>query len=262
MIRLAVTALKGGVAKSMLAHSLASSFARSMPTLLVDCDATHTASEHCGYSHPETQNLFLDALLGNIEPHSAVVPTTTKNLSLLPSSWAMFASDKTFASEPGADGLLAALFNHASMQKYQAIVVDTPPSICDLTYMAMIASDSGLVVPAECSAASLSAMKALFRCVSLLKERRCSTVNVVAVVPTRVTRTKSSNQAIEMLRENFGELVTKSQIDESIVVKDAVAHTKSIIEYRPKSKSAQQCQAVYKELYKRIQENLKHGHAA
>lgn len=252
MITLAVTNSKGGVGKSATAHALAACFARTMPTLLVDADAQHSVSDHCGFNNPESQSLLLDALLGNIAAEDAIVETTVDNLDLMPSCWNMYSADKSLANEPGADGLLSSLLSQDSLlRRYSAVVIDSPPSIGIMNYNAIIAS-SGIVIPTETSHTALSATKSILRVISLLKERRAPSISVLGIVPTRTTRTNSSAEAIRLLREYFGELVTQTTISNSIAVADAPSFRKSIIEYKPRSKPAIEYVALADELLSRI----------
>ncbi len=105
--------------------------------------------------------------------------------------------------------------------------------------MAFIAAKDGLVVPIEPSHSAMTALKGLLKVVSLLHDRRCDTVHIAAIVPTRVPRTtKSSGEAIQILRDTFGELVTQSTVSEAVAVLEVVPANQSIFDHKPKSNYA------------------------
>lgn len=249
---LAIAQSKGGVGKSATAHSLASAFAEKGRTLLIDLDPQSSVSAHCGFFAAETQSLLLDAMLGAISPDEAITDTTVPNLFLVPGTWKLYSAAKIFAEEVGSDGLLESMLGRMESQ-FDKVIIDTAPSVSVLSYNAMISSDS-IIVPCETSHSSLLAMKSLLKVVELLQQRRCPTVNISAIVPTRVGRNKSAQQSIDVLRSTFGELITQTVISEAAAIRDCSSAAKSIFQYRPKSKSSAEYKALAAEITARTKE--------
>ena len=263
MKTIAVAVSKGGNGKSATAHALASYYAKEgQRTLLVGTDPQSSVESHCGYLDAENQSLLLDALSGEIEPSAAIVDTNQTNLHLVPCSWRLYSAGKIFADDVSPDGLLANMLENLE-ESFDMCVIDTPPSIGLMNYMAFIAAKDGLIVPIEPSHSAMTALKGLLKVVKLLHDRRCETVHIAAIVPTRVPRTtKSSGEAIQILRDTFSGLVTNTTISEAVAVRDAVSAYQSIFEYKPKSKSAKEYAALAEEVLERITDEGKRNVAA
>lgn len=260
MISVAVICSKGGTGKSSTSVALASIFASentSKPTLLIDLDGQGSASDALGFDNHDGQQMLLSSMLGEMPVKDAVVETTVENLDLIPASWNLYSAASHFHDVVGADGLLEAMLKPLENQ-YFAVIIDCPPNIGILNYNAAIAAKNGLLVPCEASHSAMRSMNSLLRVVTLLQQRRCPTVHILGITPTRVVRsTNSGKEAVSLLRESFGDLVTSTEIDEAVAIRDCPSHRKPITEYKPKSKAAKQYRALAKEILNRIKQPLR-----
>jgi chromosome partitioning protein len=242
----------GGQAKSSTCHSIASSLALDGKRVLaVDMDGQCSLTNWCGISEVEEQSDLLSVLLSEKAISTAIRETPVPGMDILPSSMHLYQAEKHFADEICADELLKIALNNID---YDFVCIDTPPQMGILSYMAMIASQN-LVIPVESSWKSLQAMRGLLRVIEIMKQRRLPDLSITAIVPSRVDmRQTSCKQAVELLRENFGELVSNTVITDSVVMKDAFAHQKSVIQYAPNSKTATQINELTAELIGRLNE--------
>lgn len=242
----------GGQAKSSTCHSVASSLAiAGNKVLCVDMDGQSSLTNWCGIQDVEEQSYLLDVLLDEREIGSAVMDTPIPNMSILPASLHLYQAEKHFADEIASDELLNMALSKIEIH-YDYVCIDTPPQMGILSYQAMLASRN-LVIPVEASWKSLQAMRGLLKVINIMRERRCPELAINSIVPSRVDlRQASCKQSVELLRENFGELVTDTVITDSVVMKDAFAHEKSVITYAPKSKTADQITQLTKEILSRL----------
>lgn len=253
MDRITIINSGGGVAKTSTAVNLSACLAKSgRKVLAIDLDGQGTASDWLGHDSGDQQHLLLDVLIGDIRAEDAVQKTYIPTLDLIPSSFHLYQAEKHLSDEIGSDSLLKIALDDLS-ESYDCVVIDTPPQLGILSYNAMIAAPFGLIVPCEASYKSLKAMKALMRVVNLMKARRCSEIDLLGILATRVdARTKSSVQTVDILRDGFGSLVFDTVISEAVAMKDAPSHHKSIVDYLPASKSAKQVTAFADEVIQRI----------
>ena len=254
MERITIINSGGGVAKTTTALNLAASLAKSGSRVLaIDLDGQGTSSDWLSGPAGDQQQLLLDVILGEVSAKDAAQNTYISNLDLIPASFHLYQAEKHLAEEIGADSLLKIALDGVE-DEYDYAVIDTPPQLGILSYNAMIASPSGLIVPCEASYKSLKAMKALMRVINLMKARRCSEIEMLGILASRVdARTKSSVQTVDILRDAFGGLVFDSIINEAVAMKDAPSHHKAVMDYLPKSKSAKQVTAFSEEVIQRIQ---------
>jgi len=253
MKRITVINSGGGVAKTSTAVNLAASLAhKGHRVCAVDFDAQSTMSDWLGHDIADQQHLLLDILLGELEVKEALKQTYIPNLHLIPSSHHLYQAERHLADEVASDTLLDIALSQLD-ESYDFCVIDTPPQLGILSYNAMLAAPAGLIVPCEASYKSLKAMKALIRVVQLMKQRRCEEISILGILASRVDlRTSSSVQSVDILRENFGQLVFNTVITEAVAMKDAPAHHKAVMDYLPQSKTATQVEELTQEVLHRL----------
>src|ERR671939_606642 len=96
--------------------------------------------------------------------------------------------------------------------EYDYILIDTPPSLGLLTINALVASTS-VIVPVQCEYLSLRGLVQLENTLTMIRENLNPDVAIGGILPTMFDRrTLHSREAIEILEENFGDLVFKTRI--------------------------------------------------
>src|SRR5918993_1952622 len=95
---------------------------------------------------------------------------------------------------------------------YDFVCIDTPPSLGLLTINALTAANK-VIVPVQCEYLSMRGLIQLQNTLSMIRENLNPDVDIAGILPTMVdSRTLHAKEAIEILEENFGELVFKSRI--------------------------------------------------
>lgn len=263
MERICILNSSGGAAKTSSAVNLASCLAkRSRRVLLVDLDGQGTASTWLGQKSNENQSNLLEGLLGERKAEDCISDTPQDDLFLMGSSYHLYNAEKFLANEIEPHTLLNLLLNQIE-DEYDYAVLDTPPQLSALVYNGILAAPRNLIIPAEASFKCLSAMRALIRVVEQLKQRRSENIEITGILATRVDkRTKSAKEAVEYLRESFGEIVFKTEITEAVAMKDAPGFNQSVLDYKPKSQSAKQIREFTEEVLGRIESKERRENAA
>ena len=178
------------------------------------------------------------------------------------SSYHLYNAEKFIANEVEPHTLLNFLLNQVDSD-YDYAVIDSPPQLGALVYNGILAAPRNLLIPAEASFKCLSAMRALIRVIEQLQQRRDENIEIAGIIATRVDkRTKSAKEAVEYLRESFGELVFKTELTEAVVMRDAPGFNQSILDYKPKSPSAKQIRELTDEIIGRIESKERTSNAA
>src|SRR5439155_550879 len=100
--------------------------------------------------------------------------------------------------------------------RYDYILLDTPPSLGLLTINAFVAAD-GVIVPVQCEYLSLRGLVQLENTLAMVRENLNPTVKVEGIVPTMYDgRTLHAREAIEILEEHFGDLVYETRIRKTV----------------------------------------------
>src|SRR5438046_7364851 len=90
---------------------------------------------------------------------------------------------------------------------YDFVIIDTPPSLGLLTINALVAAD-GVIVPVQCEYLSLRGLAQLQNTLEMIRENLNPNVDIQGILPTMFDRRLlHAREAVEILKENFGDLV-------------------------------------------------------
>lgn len=156
---LAITNAKGGTGKTTSAVNIAAELAsRGHRTLLGDLDQQAHSTKSLvrgGIKGPTVGQ----ALLGNIAAHAIIVETGLTGLHLLPASLQLAGEAEQLYTLDNYQGRLAELLKQVGGE-YDFIVLDCPPAMGTMTYMAL-ASATAYVVPCEPELFAFDGLKTL-----------------------------------------------------------------------------------------------------
>jgi chromosome partitioning protein len=208
---------KGGVAKTSTAVTLAQGLTLlGRKVLLVDLDPQGTATQLCGWA-PDAEiqepHTLLPLLYGSEKsPEYAIRQTYWHNLDAIPAAACLneaefdlpgrLLSDRTFRFwSVLADGLA-----HV-WDRYDAIVVDTPPSLGMLTINALVATD-GLIIPCPPRALDFASTVQFWNNFSDYLERfpgvKDKQFDFVKVLPTLSNQSDISQVVMTWLQKAYG----------------------------------------------------------
>jgi chromosome partitioning protein len=236
---------KGGVAKTTTTLNLAVAFKEQGFTVLgVDLDPQGNLTMSQGMDPDNVERSMFDVLVHSL-PIEEVIHRTEIDLAV--SSIDLAGAELALSSMIGRErALQKALLPVRS--RYDYVLLDTPPSLGLLTINALTASDS-VIVPVQCEYLSLRGLVQLESTLSMIRENLNPTVEIRGILPTMYDgRTLHSREAIEMLKENFGDLVFDTRIRKTVRYAEAPVQGSSVLKYDPSGSAAQ----AYRELAKEV----------
>ena len=236
---------KGGVAKTTTTLNLAVAFQeQGFNVLAVDLDPQGNLTMSQGMDPDTVERSMFDVLVHGL-PIDEVIHRTEIDLAV--SSIDLAGAELALSSMIGREralqkGLLP------TRSRYDYVLVDTPPSLGLLTINALTAADS-VIVPVQCEYLSLRGLVQLENTLSMIRENLNPTVEIRGILPTMYDgRTLHSREAVEMLKENFGELVFETRIRKTVRYAEAPVQGSSVLKYDPSGTAAQ----AYRELAKEV----------
>jgi len=236
---------KGGVAKTTTTLNLAVAFAESgHKVLAIDLDPQGNLTMSQGIDPDKVEKSMFDVLVHHI-PIKDVI--TKREIDIAVASIDLAGAEIAMSTQIGRERSLEKAIK-AVEDEYDFICIDTPPSLGLLTVNALTASDK-VIVPVQCEYLSMRGLLQLQNTVEMIKENLNPDLEIEGILPTMLdTRTVHAKEAVEILEENFGELVFKSRIRKAIKFAEAPVRGSSVLKYDPKGNAADYYRALAQEV--------------
>lgn len=236
---------KGGVAKTTSTLNLAVALSEEgYKVLIVDMDPQGNLTMSQGFNPDQIDRSMFDVLVHRL-PIDQVIQEAEVDLAV--SSIDLAGAELALSSMIGRERALEKALSPIK-ERYDFILVDTPPSLGLLTINALVAS-SGVIVPVQCEYLSLRGLVQLENTLSMIRENLNPDVGIQGILPTMYDgRTLHAREAIEILQENFGDLVYQTRIKKTVRYAEAPVKGSSVLKYDPTGTAA----AAYRELAKEV----------
>ena len=227
---------KGGVAKTTTTLNLGVAFReRGLRVLAVDLDPQGNLTMSQGFDPDSIERSMFDVLVHRL-PIEQIVQEAEVDIAV--SSLDLAGAELALSSMIGRERALEKALALVK-DRYDYILIDTPPSLGILTINALVASD-GVIVPVQCEYLSLRGLVQLENTLTMIRENLNPRVEIQGILPTMYDRrTLHSREAIEILEENFGNLVFQTRIRKTIRYAEAPVKGTSVLKYDPRGVAAE-----------------------
>jgi chromosome partitioning protein len=232
---------KGGVAKTTTTLNLGVALVeRGKRVLCVDLDPQSNLTMSQGIDPDELDRTMFDVLVHKTPLEDVI---QHREVDLAASSIDLAGAELALSSMIGRErALQKALLPVRGL--YDFVLIDTPPSLGLLTINALTSAD-GVIVPVQCEYLSLRGLIQLENTLTMIRENLNPDVRIRGILPTMFDgRTLHSREAVEILQENFGDLVFETKIRKTIRYAEAPVKGTSVLKYDSKGKAAR----AYREL--------------
>lgn len=248
-ITIAVAMQKGGVGKSTTAQAVANILGavKEKKVLLIDLDSQRNTTQASGIDTPERtitdvlgeectakeavinckyhDLLAADQYLTNVEQALVETPELQKVKDTLEESGVIII-----------DTTLLRRVLKPLQRKYDYIIIDTPPALGNLSYMAMVAANY-VLIPAEPSVYGLTGLSDIHRTISAVQKGSNPKLRVIGILLVKYNRrTLLSRDVKDMIDEYSAKMNTSTftaTIRASVAVGEAQMVCKPLIDYAP-----------------------------
>lgn len=252
MITITVSSFKGGTAKTSSCLHIASSLAlhHGFRVLIVDFDAQANLTSGLGFDVDQYDSIA-SVLQAERPIEEVILQTQIDGLDLIPADiWlerievtGSLATDR-YSHERLKESL------KALEKSYDFVFIDTPPSLCWLTESALIAAQHCLV----CATPEFYSVKGLQRLSSFLQNmnqrHELSTLGVCLSFWN--PRGKNNDAFLEVIEENFPNLVFESKIRKDIAVTEAAIMGSPVFQTQSRSRASEDYHQLTAEILKRL----------
>jgi chromosome partitioning protein len=241
---------KGGVAKTTTTLNLAVAFKeQGFRVLVIDLDPQGNLTMSQGMNPDSIERSMFDVLVHRLPISEIIHPA---EIDVAVSSIDLAGAELALSSMIGRERALEKSLLEVR-DKYDFIMIDTPPSLGLLTINAFVAA-TGVIVPVQCEYLSLRGLVQLENTLAMVRENLNPDVKIEGILPTMFDRrTLHSREAVEILEENFGELVFKTRIRKTVRYAEAPVKGSSVLKYDPSGTAAE----AYRELAKEVLDGAK-----
>jgi chromosome partitioning protein len=239
---------KGGVAKTTTTLNLAVAFAESgYRVLCVDLDPQGNLTMSQGVDPDKVEKSLYDVLVNDM-PISEII--VKREIDIAVASIDLAGAEIAMSTKIGRERSLEKALKEVEGD-YDFVCIDTPPSLGLLTINALTAADK-VIVPVQCEYLSMRGLVQLQNTLKMIQENLNPDVRIEGILPTMLdSRTVHAKEAVEILEENFGDLVFRSRIKKAIKFAEAPVKGASVLKYDSGSSAAN----YYRELAKEVLAN-------
>ena len=238
-----VTNQKGGVGKTTTASALiAGLHQRGAKVLGVDLDPQGNLGFTMGLDIGENSTVY-DVFKGTCPIEEAIL--STEHGDILPSDIMLSAAEVEFTADRREfmfSDMLAAVHD-----RYDFVIVDTPPALNILTVNAYVAS-TGLIIPMEAEVLSLVGLTQLQEVIEAVQEAFNPELKVIGILLNkfdgRLTLSQDILELSQEVAEQLGTQVFRTKIHRGVGVAMAPAHGQNVLTFQPDSRPAQDFQEI------------------
>ena len=252
---IAIANQKGGVGKTTTAINLGASLAiAERRTLVIDCDPQGNATSGFGIRKDVGDPSVYDVLVGKHGLSEAVRDAVHfPCLSVAPASRNLAGAELELIDRPDREGVLRRRLEGVR-ERFDYILVDSPPSLGLLTINALVAADT-VLIPIQCEFYALEGLSQLLNTVRLVQRNLNPELEIEGVLLTmHDSRLNLSKQVVAEAREYFGDKVFETTIPRNIRLAEAPSFGKPIALYDVLSTGARGYLSLARELIDRDEE--------
>jgi len=252
MRRIAFINEKGGTCKTTLCVNVAAWLAgRGKRVLVADMDTQGHAGKSLGVDVRRLSPTIHDWLLDyTVRFEDAVRPTAVPNLDLLPANKDLAGFPVAVAPAADRAERLRRRLDEMGEGRYDAVLVDAPPSRSLVTDNVLVAARE-IVVPVALTYLALDGCAEILESLECLRAERGEAPALALVVPALYRKTQLADEILAKLRERFPAVLSRAALGWSVKIDEAQSHGRTIFEWAPRSTGAQALASIAEEILER-----------
>lgn len=253
---IAVSSLKGGVAKTTTAVNLAAALSQAgKRVLLIDLDPQGHCARATGFDPSSLKLTTLDLFLRSVDPKSIILKTIFGDLSLMPSNFSLGTVEVALADAdiPASHMDLRDRLKGVT-EGYDFVIIDCPPSLSYLTYNALTAAD-WVLLPVQCEYFATSEISMSLSSINNVKRSTNPDLEILGILLTMYDQTtRICHEVAAEIFDTFADSVFPQPIPTSISLVQSQAQGIPINYCMPTSRGSIAYESLAREVIARTRE--------
>jgi chromosome partitioning protein len=225
---------KGGCGKSTTTAALASGLkAKNFKVLSIDLDPQGNLSYSCGVE--SAKNTIYEVMRGELTASEAII--RLEDFDIIPSNILLSGAEQEF-TRTGREYILKGVLESVQ-NKYDFILIDTPPSLGILTVNSLTCANYTLI-PSEPSIFALQGLGQLYQTIQTVKKYCNKDLEIIGLLLVKYGDQFKFDKAIKKLldesTDQMGIKIFDTKISAAKKVMEAQGEQKTLKEFAPKSK--------------------------
>ena len=243
---------KGGVGKTTTAINVAAALAqKNLRTLLIDLDPQGNSTMSFLDRRSVNGSMYDCLTDSNVSLQSILRETSLLNLKVAPAKISLAKLEAKLLGEIDGHYRLKDRLQSV-IGEFDAILIDTPPTLGMITVNALVAS-THILIPIQSSYFALEGTDDLLETIEKIKSRPNPNLQVLGIVITlHDKRTVLGRDIQKQIDEVFHGKLFKTTITKSIRLEESPAYHETIFTFAPKSSGAAEYYSLTEEILARV----------
>lgn len=238
---------KGGVGKTTSAAALAAGLAnRGYRVVAVDLDPQCNFCLSSGVDMLTLQRTLYDVFKRNASVSEVIV--SGLGYDIIPGGLSLAAADMEF-TQTGREYMLSEALEDIS-ERYDYVVIDTPPTLGILTANALTAAD-GVIIPLTADVYAIQGLNQLNGLIRNVKKYSNKNLQILGLLITKYNNRQNVSKAlkdqIEAAADRLETKVFRTPIRESVAIREAQVFHNDFLKEAPKANAAVDYEAFINE---------------
>lgn len=226
---------KGGVGKTTTTLNLGTALAlKGFKVLLIDLDPQANLSSYLGFDgdgDPTISHMMLSIARGmkvsKEDFDSCVRVSETNKISFIPSDINLANAESYLMNALSRETVMKRILTNENLTEYDYVLIDCLPSLGILLVNALTASDC-VIIPVQTQKFAYEGLGSLIDICQQVKETINKNLEISGIVATMAENTKMSRNTLEMLYENYKDILFKTAVHKSVEAANSSERNRSL----------------------------------